>query len=456
MFASRKMIMHSGKVHFIAIGGAVMHNLALDLLSLGYEVTGSDDEIYEPALSRLQRFQMLPEQFGWFPEKIHEEIDFIVLGMHAKPDNPELEKAQRLQIPIYSYPELVRKFSEDKKRVVVAGSHGKTTITSMLLFFLQKKQADFDYLVGAQIAGFDKMVKISKDPLIVLEGDEYLSSPIDRRSKFIHYQPHISVLTGIAWDHVNVFPTYQDYFQTFVDYLHSMPAEAALVYNIEDDEVVRLVEAYGQNLHCIPYRPLQRGHLQNSVFFEGKDYAISVIGEHNLSNLSAAMAVGKLLGYAEHDFLENIRDFSGAAKRLQKLYQNENRVVYLDFAHSPSKVRATATSFADWFKGHPVLAVYELHTFSSLDPDFLPQYKGTLDGVEDAIVYYSAHTIQMKNRPLPDDENIRKQFHHSNLTVISNQEELRGILTSEKYKNHHILLMTSGNFDSLDYKIFEK
>ncbi|MBK8620430.1 MAG: peptidoglycan synthetase [Saprospiraceae bacterium] len=439
------------KVHIIAIGGAVMHNLAIDLAGLGCEVTGSDDEIYEPALSRLKSLDLLPAKIGWHPEKITKDLDYVVLGMHAKKDNPELLKAMSFDIPVYSYPELIYNLSKNKKRVVIAGSHGKTTITSMILHVLKKNNVDFDYVVGAHIEGFDKMVKISDAPVIVLEGDEYLSSPLDPRPKIHHYHPFISVLTGIAWDHINVFPTYSDYIKAFSDYINLIEKNGFLIYNQNDAEVIRLANQT-KDVHGIPYDGLTRDFGKNSVLFEGRSYPISVIGNHNLSNLAAAMEVCSQLGILPQDFLSSVSDFKGAAKRLQQIKNTKQKAIYLDFAHAPSKVLATTQAFKSWFGNKKLCAVFELHTFSSLDESFLPQYKHTLEAADKAIVYVSKHTLLMKNKPFLNQEIIKKSFQHPNLTVIYEKEGLITELKDPQYEQYNILLMTSGTFDQMDYQ----
>jgi UDP-N-acetylmuramate: L-alanyl-gamma-D-glutamyl-meso-diaminopimelate ligase len=440
------------KVHFIAIGGAAMHNIAIDMHQLGYEVTGSDDEIYEPSLSRLKENGILPEKMGWFPEKVSSALEFIVLGMHAKKDNPELLKALQTGVPVYSYPELVYKLSLTKKRVVVAGSHGKTTITSMILHVLSKCNIDFDYLVGAQIHGFKNMVKISDAPLIVLEGDEYLSSPIDLRPKIHHYHPHITVLTGIAWDHINVFPVYEDYKKVFVTYLNKLEKNALAIYNHEDEEVRSVIQMIKAEVKLIPYSTLKRVDYTDFIEYDGEKYKVSVIGNHNLSNLNAAMLVCKQLGISEKQFLSHISDFTGAAKRLQLISENENRKIFLDFAHAPSKVKATTKANKQWFGSKKLLAVFELHTFSSLDVNFLPQYKNTLDDADEVIVFYSEHTLKMKNKPVLDKEFVKSSFHFPGMLVLTDKETLLEELNKTKYQNFNILLMTSGTFDQMDLK----
>jgi UDP-N-acetylmuramate: L-alanyl-gamma-D-glutamyl-meso-diaminopimelate ligase len=438
------------KVHFIAIGGSVMHNLALDMRSLGYQVTGSDDEIYEPAKSRLDAHGLLPPSLGWDIDRIHSQLDFIVLGMHAKKDNPELLRAQELGINIFSYPELVYELSKHKKRVVIAGSHGKTTITSMVLHVLSKLDFAFDYLVGAQIEGFDKMVKISDAPVLILEGDEYLSSPIDPVPKIHHYRPHISVISGIAWDHINVFPTYQDYFGVFSKYVQMMEDDAILIANDADTEVQRLSEYIPEKVIVKPYLPLERHNLTNAVMYQEQIYPVSVIGQHNLSNLSAAMEVCHSLGISHIQFLQAIRDFKGAAKRLQCISEKEGRRFYLDFAHAPSKVRATTTAFKQWYPDRKLLAVLELHTFSSLDEKYLPQYNQSLRSADKAVVFFSENTLKMKYKPLLDARIILDAFNHPNAKVIKDKTELEAFLREKEFEFYNILLMTSGNFDQLN------
>ncbi len=440
------------KVHFIAIGGAAMHNLAIDMNQLGYEVTGSDDEIYEPSFSRLKENGILPQKMGWFPEKIHSDLEFIVLGMHAKKDNPELQKALKTGITVYSYPELVYNLSLNKKRVVVAGSHGKTTITSMILHVLSKCNIDFDYLVGAQIQGFKNMVKISDAPLIILEGDEYLSSPVDLRPKIHHYHPHITVLTGIAWDHINVFPVYEDYKNVFTTYLSNLEKNAVVIYNTEDEEVRSVVHTIENEVTLIPYSTLKRAGYSDFIDFNESQYKISVIGNHNLSNLNAAMLVCRELGIPEINFLKYISDFTGAAKRLQLISENNNRKIFLDFAHAPSKVKATTKANKQWFGNKKLLAVFELHTFSSLDSAFLPQYKNSLDDADAVIVFYSEHTLKMKNKPLLDIEFVKESFQFPGMLVITDKDDLSEELMNSKYREFNILLMTSGTFDQLDLK----
>ncbi len=442
--------MNKGKIHLIAIGGAAMHNIALDLKAQGFDVRGSDDEIYEPSLGRLQQAGIAPANFGWYPDRITSDIDMIILGMHAKADNPELVKALQLQIPVYSYPEFIYKHSLHKKRVVIAGSHGKTTTTAMVLHVLKKLEFDFDYLVGAQIAGFDRMVKLTDAPLIVIEGDEYLSSPIDRVSKILHYKPHLAVITGIAWDHINVFPTFDDYKAQFVRFIQTVQHGGTVFYYEGDLELQNMKGRDGISLE--PYGALEN-NFQNQVLFEDKYYDISVIGEHNLQNLNAARLVCQELGIDADIFFKSISDFTGAHKRLQKISQKDGRSVYLDFAHAPSKVKATTDAFKKWFGDQKLLAVLELHTFSSLNMSFIPQYLHSLNAADIAVIFYNEHTLAMKNMPLPDKQFLHSAFGHPNLFVITDADELHQMLIQKKYNDFNILLMSSGNFNQMNLDI---
>lgn len=442
--------MSKGKIHFIAIGGAVMHQLALDMLRLGYAVSGSDDEIYDPALSNLRERGICPEKFGWFPEKINKDLDFIVLGMHARADNPELLSARELGIKIYSYPELVYSLSKNKKRIVIAGSHGKTTTTSMILHVLRKNNMDFDFLVGAKLDGFDRMVRLSEAPILVVEGDEYLSSAIDRVPKIHQYHPHISVLTGIAWDHINVFPTFENYTDQFRIYLKTFEDRGRLFYCKYDTNIVQILNEATPGIEAIPYEGLERQE-GSLVRYRGSAHPVSVIGKHNLENMHAALLVCGELGISEDVFFDSIADFTGAQKRLQKLFDKGGKLVYLDFAHSPSKVKATCSAFADWYHDKPLLAVLELHTFSSVSSAFLPEYHHSLGSATRAIIYLSPHTFAMKQMEMLTAEDVQKAFDHPGLKVITSPEKLREELELQEYKNYHVLMMSSGTFDKLDF-----
>ncbi|MCZ2337368.1 MAG: Mur ligase domain-containing protein [Chitinophagales bacterium] len=437
--------MSTKKIHIIAIGGAAMHNIALDLHAQGHQITGSDDEIYEPSLGRLQRAGIAPESFGWYPEKITSDLDFVILGMHARIDNPEVLKAEELGIKVYSYPEFVYEQSQDKKRVVIAGSHGKTTTTAIIMHVLKKCGIRFDYLVGAQLDGFDRMVQLTDAPLIIIEGDEYLSSAPDRIPKIHHYYPHIAVITGIAWDHINVFPTFENYIEQFNIFCHTIKPGGTLIHYQHDDNLTTIVQQL-KDILCVPYGALTTDHSRH-VIFGHHQYPVSIIGQHNLQNLNAARLVCSELGVGTEQFFEAVRDFHGANKRLQKISDKDGRMVYLDFAHAPSKVQATTRSFKAWFIDRPLLAVLELHTFSSLNHEFITQYRDTLQAADHAIVFYNKHTLKMKNMPDLDPEFIQECFHHPDLKVVTDAEVLHTII--EHDKESHILLMTSGNFNKM-------
>ena len=432
-------------IHLIAIGGAAMHNIALDLHAQGHQVSGPDDEIYEPSLTRLKEAEICPSTFGWYPDKITLDLDFIILGMHAKADNPELLKAQELGIKIYSYPEFIYEHSKEKTRIVVAGSHGKTTTTAMIMHVLAKLNIQFDYLVGAQLEGFNRMVKLTSAPLIIIEGDEYLSSSIDRVPKIHHYKPHIAALTGIAWDHINVFPTFDIYKDQFRIFGETIMPKGVIIYYQHDINLESILKTI-QNKKKIPYQALSLTQ-NKKVSFDKNEYPISVIGNHNLQNMNAARLVCEQLNIDAQSFFRAIADFKGANKRLQKISDKNGRMVYLDFAHAPSKVKATTESFKDWFGDKDLLAVLELHTFSSLNKDFISQYHNTLDKADQAVIYYNEHTLKMKNMPALEEAFLKKSFNHPNLQVFTNQNQLYEYLLSQKQNN--ILLMTSGNFNEM-------
>ncbi|MBC7883924.1 MAG: peptidoglycan synthetase, partial [Saprospiraceae bacterium] len=421
---------------------------ALDLVAQGHEVTGSDDEIYEPSLSRLINAGIAPVNFGWFEEKITSDIDIVILGMHAKVDNPELLKAQSMGLNILSYPAFVYWQSKNKKRVVIAGSHGKTTTTAMILHVLKKLKMDFDYLVGAQLEGFERMVRLSDAPLIIIEGDEYLSSAVDRVPKIHHYKPHVSVITGIAWDHINVFPTFDSYKKQFVLYLDTFEENGTLFFYKNDEILCDIVENNKAGISKIPYAGLIKADA-GSVMYEGNTFPISIIGNHNLENLNAARLVCESLGINTISFFGAIADFTGANKRLQKLSDKNGRLVFLDFAHAPSKVKATTTAVKEWYGDKKLLGVLELHTFSSLNKDFIPQYHHALAGADKAIVYYNEHTLKMKNMPDLDLQFLRESFDHPDISLITETDSLYRLLHEKKYNDYNILLMTSGNFNNM-------
>lgn len=438
------------KVHFVAIGGSAMHNLALALHSKGLEVSGSDDEVYEPSRSRLDRAGLLQKKMGWDADRITKDIDAVILGMHARIDNPELLKAQELGLPIYSYPEYVAKESEDKKRVVIAGSHGKTTTTSIVMNALDHAGIEFDYLVGAQLEGYDRMVKLSDADLIILEGDEYLSSPIDRRPKMLHYKPHLAVITGIAWDHINVFPTFEDYVKQFDLFLESVMEEGKVFYYEHDKELAKLAEKDFQDLTLAPYDRIAVDN--GNTLVDGDSYPIQLIGQHNFQNIKAAELICSELGISKQDFYASLATFKGAAKRLQHIKVSDSDVghVYLDFAHAPSKVKATVDAVKESYGKNKLVAVLELHTFSSLNKKFLPTYDKALDKADEAVVFYDEHTLKMKRMEPIDKSFVKHCFGRSDLRVITDAEELEAYMNQVDLSNSNLLLMSSGKFGGID------
>lgn len=441
-------------IHFIAIGGSAMHNLALVLSQKGEKVTGSDDAIFEPSRSRLEKRGLLPAELGWFPNRISKNVDAVILGMHAKKDNPELLKARELGIPIYSYPEFLYQQSKDKKRVVIGGSHGKTTITAMILHVLHFLKKEVDFMVGAQLEGFDTMVHLTQNnEFMVLEGDEYLSSPIDRRPKFHLYKPDIALLSGIAWDHINVFPTYENYVHQFEEFLKTMNPEGTLIYNAADAEVKRIAEKSEVPRHKIAYQLPKYRIVNGKSILETAfgDVALEVFGNHNLSNISGAMAVCEQMGIDKKDFYRAIASFKGASKRLEKIAENKDTLVFKDFAHSPSKVKATTQAVARQFENKKLLACFELHTYSSLNADFLDHYKNTLDAADEAVVFYSPHAIEIKGLEPIDKNDILSAFAYKNLKVFVDPTEFKSYLKSKELKNYVVLLMSSGNYGGLDF-----
>jgi len=442
-------------VHFIAIGGSAMHNLAIALHNKGYQITGSDDTIHEPSKSRLEARGLLPEPFGWFPEKITQKLDAIVLGMHAKSDNPELLKAQELGLKIYSYPEFLYEQSKHKTRVVIGGSHGKTTITSMILHVMHYHDRDVDYMVGAQLDGFDVMVRLTDDnDFIVLEGDEYLSSPIDRRPKFHLYKPNIALLSGIAWDHINVFPTYENYVEQFSLFLDSIVKGGSINYNEEDLEVKRIVEASENTIRKLPYHTAEYTVKNGQTLLETPEgpLPIEVFGKHNLNNLAGAKWICQHMGIDEDDFYEAISTFKGASKRLEKIAEGSNSIAYKDFAHSPSKVEATTNAVKEQYQDRVVVACLELHTYSSLNAEFLKEYKGALDAADVAVVFYSPHAVEIKKLKEVTHEQIANAFERDDLIIYTNPDDFKQFLFSQNFDNKALLLMSSGNYGGLDFE----
>jgi UDP-N-acetylmuramate: L-alanyl-gamma-D-glutamyl-meso-diaminopimelate ligase len=441
------------RVHFIAIGGSAMHNLALALHHMGYQVTGSDDEVFEPSKTRLAAHGLLPETMGWNPDSITKDLDAVILGMHARADNPELLKAQELKLRIFSYPEYIYEQTKKKKRVVIGGSHGKTTITAMVLHVLNYNKVDCDYMVGAQLPGFDTMVRLTeKAKIVVLEGDEYLSSPIDRRPKFHLYQPHIALISGIAWDHVNVFPTFENYVEQFSMFADLIEKNGTLIYCIEDEEVNQVAEDCQNKLTKLPYS------VPSHITKDGKTYLLtdegkvplSVFGKHNLMNLNGARLICINLGLTNGQFYAAIQSFKGAANRLELLAENGRVSVFKDFAHSPSKLKATVNAVKEQFPERKLTACMELHTFSSLTAEFLKEYAGTMDAADEAIVYFNPHTLKHKKLPELSKKDVKKAFGRKDLEVYTESDELRKHLLGEKWRKRNLLMMSSGTFDGIE------
>lgn len=447
------------RVHFIAIGGSAMHNLALALHHKGYQVTGSDDEIFEPSKSRLQKQGLLPSEYGWFPEKITAEIDAVILGMHAKANNPELLKAKELDLKIYSYPEFLYEQSKDKTRVVIGGSHGKTTITSMILHVMHYHNKEVDYMVGAQLEGFDTMVHLTEEnDFMVLEGDEYLSSAIDRRPKFHLYKPNIALLSGIAWDHINVFPTFENYVEQFSIFLNEITEGGAIIYNEEDSEVKKVVEASTHTIKKYPYRTPEHEVVDGETLLDTPEgpMPIEIFGKHNLNNLEGARWICQLMGVDAEDFYEAIATFKGASKRLEKIAESDDSVAYKDYAHSPSKVKATTEALKNQYPDRRLLACLELHTYSSLNPEFLSEYQGALDAADVAVVFYSPHAVMIKGLEEIKHEQIVAAFQRQDLMVFTNPADFKTFLFTEDLHNSSLLLMSSGNYGGLDFDEVKK
>ena len=436
-------------IHFIAIGGAAMHNLALAVAGKeGYVVTGSDDEIFDPALTHLRDAGLLPAEMGWHPERITRDIDAIILGMHAREDNPELVRARELGLKIYSFPEYLYEQTKDKIRIVVGGSHGKTTTTSMILYVLNRLGIEADYMVGAQIEGFERMVRLSDTAkYAVFEGDEYLTSPLDLRSKFLWYHPHYAILTGIAWDHINVFPTFPEYVDTFRKFVNTI--EDTFIY-YEGDENLRmlakeLVESRKSKVKSIvPYRE-----------YTG-DVKMQVFGKHNMQNLQAAMLACHCIGVKPEDFYREISSFTGASNRLEKICETNGSVAYKDFAHSPSKLKATVNAVRERYADKELIAAMELHTFSSLMADFLPQYKGCMAEADKALVYFNPKVIEHKRLKPITAEEVREAFGTDNVEVFTDSEALQARLREFCYDNTALLMMSSGTFDGVNINQFAK
>jgi UDP-N-acetylmuramate: L-alanyl-gamma-D-glutamyl-meso-diaminopimelate ligase len=429
-----------------------MHQLAIALKNKGYQVSGSDDEIFEPALSNLKKEGLLPSKMGWYPENIDNQIDAVILGMHAREDNPELVKARQLGLPIYSFPEYIFQESKNKKRIVVGGSHGKTTTTAMIMHVLQETNLQFDWLVGAKLEGFSQSVQITDAPIIVCEGDEYPASAIEKRPKFHFLFPDIAIITGIAWDHINVFTTFEMYLEQFRIFISKIEPGGLLIYNQSDLVLNKLVTDLAPGLRCLPYAiPAHR--IENGktyVKIGGREGALSVFGDHNLLNLQAAWLVCSELGIEAEQFLQSMESFKGASKRLELLAKNERTNIYRDFAHAPSKVKATMRAVKEQFPSRKLIAVLELHTYSSLNQAFLKEYKGSMKDADQAMVYFSKHALELKKLPPLSPETIAREFDNTEMIVLNEKADLEKWLRKQSYENANLLLMSSGNYDGVD------
>lgn len=447
------------RVHFISIGGSVMHQLAIALHRKGYHVTGTDDEIFEPSRTNLAAEGLLPTQIGWQPALITNEIDAVILGMHAKDDNPELIRARELGLKIYSFPEYIYHESRQKKRVVVGGSHGKTTTTAMIMHVLKKLNKEFDYLVGARLEGFDQSVNITQAPVIVCEGDEYPASAIERKPKFHFLFPHVAILTGIAWDHINVFPTFDFYLEQFIIFIQKIEKDGLLIYNASDPVLKQLAEANMRSdiryqAYEVPEHTIQNG--TTTVTIDGVKGNLQVFGNHNLMNLFAAYYACKELGVSAGDFVSAICDFTGAAKRLELMAANEHTRVYRDFAHAPSKVKASIEAVKQQYPNRKLIAILELHTYSSLNEQFMQEYHGAMDKADVAVVFYAKHALELKRMPDLPPEKVYNGFAKPGLLVMNEAAALWQWLQLQSYNNANILLMSSGNYDGLDMLTFAK
>jgi len=451
---SLQLISLMQKIHFIAIGGAAMHNLAIDLHNRGFQITGSDDEIYEPSWTLLAEKGILPNEMGWFPEKITTDLSCVILGMHARVNNSELTKAQKLGIKIYSYPAFIYSQSLHKQRVVIAGSHGKTSITSIILHVLKFHGRKFDYMVGARIEGFDTMAKLSDAPVIVIEGDEYLSSPIDRQPKFLHYHPHVMLMSGIAWDHVNVYPDFNDYVHQFELLANDLPKAGSFIYDETDKLVNKIGSVERLGIKKFPYQALPSKVKDGKTFLilpNKQELEINIFGEHNLKNLNGARLVLAQIGIDDDEFYAAIPSFKGAAKRLELVGKNDNTVIYKDFAHSPSKVEATTKALKAQFPDRQLVACLELHTFSSLNKDFLGEYANKLNAADVPVVYFSPKTLENKKLPAFTSEDIKVHFNNPNLHVFTDNDSLKNFLLVQRWRNSNLLMMSSGTFNGLDF-----
>jgi len=451
-------------IHFIAIGGSAMHNLAIALHKKGYKISGSDDEIVDPSRQNLDKYGLLPDNEGWDTNRIHTGLDAVILGMHAREDNPELLKAQELGIKIFSYPEFLYEHSKDKTRIVIGGSHGKTTITAMILHVLNHAGLDYDYMVGAKLEGFDVMVKLSDSaPIMIFEGDEYLTSPIDRRPKFHLYKPHIALISGIAWDHINVFPSFENYIEQFRIFADMIPDGGSLVYCSTDKEIEKIAKnlrpAIKQKAYDLPEYLVIDGI--TSIRYDENFIALGVFGKHNLLNINGARLICNEIGIDDEHFFEAIQSYKGASNRLEVLIKTSTTAIYKDFAHSPSKLKATIEAVKEQFPERILVACMELHTFSSLNQEFLSLYRNTMDLADKAFLYYNPHTVEMKKLPPIDENDIIQEFGRPDIKVFTDSDQMFEELSIINWKEKNLLLMSSGNFNGANLmefsnEIFEK
>jgi len=443
-------------IHFIAIGGAAMHNLAIALHKKGHKVTGSDDEIFEPSRGRLAKYGLLPADAGWNPGKITDSLDYVILGMHAKSDNPELNEAEKRGLKILSFPEFIYEQTRNKTRIVIGGSHGKTTITSMIMHVLNHLNYDFDYLVGSQITGFETMVDFNPgSEYAIIEGDEYLASPLDPRPKFHLYHPDIAVISGIAWDHINVFPTFENYVEQFHKFAALLPDGGTLIYYQGDEELKKIARSLPETVVKQPYpgfRAVTRDN-QTIVKYEGKEYPLKIFGSHNLQNLEAAHLVCRSIGIATADFFNAIISFRGAARRLEMIVDRPGLTVFNDFAHSPSKLKATIEAVKEQYPGRKLIACMELHTFSSLRKEFLQEYSGAMDKADVPVVIFNPENLKHKKLAPLDAEEVKRAFGRNDMLVVTACEQLESFLeqTVQQENDAVLLMMSSGNFFGIDF-----
>jgi len=447
------MQLNKQRIHFIAVGGSVMHNLAIALKQAGHEVSGSDDDIYEPSRSALEKHGLLPSKMGWSPDKISKEIDTVLLGMHAKSDNPELLRAQELGIPIFSFPDYIFEHSKDKQRIVIAGSHGKTTITAIIIHVLKHFNREFDYVIGARVRGIENTVQLSDAPIIIIEGDEYLASALDPTPKFLRYQHHIGLISGVAWDHANVFHTEEEYVKQFDRFADQTPKGGILLYCEHDTIAMIIGKKERGDLLEIPYKSHSHTSDNNNQFFltNGKErYPIKIFGSHNFQNLSAAKELLRKIGISAEQFFEAIPTFAGAAGRLEKIKEDAHTSVYKDFAHAPSKVKATVKALKEVYPSRDLIACFELHTYSSLNKKFIPQYKDSLKAAQIPVVYFNPEKMRDRNMEMLSAADIKQAFNNQEVLVFDDVTKLKEFLLQQSWKNKNLLMMSSGNFGGID------